>query len=309
MARLQPADSETYDLDTALRLRTAEASAVVREDLRAVRGDLAGMADEIVHQRTQIADLGKGVLSIWEMIAGGPAKVQGGGLYDELRKISIRLSRIEERLERLEPAPAPPPPVAPPAPEPMPPAVSIAPPPPPAAPTTVVTLSAPRPRVSTSSLSTAPLPPGPPVTPARVAEPADDLFEDRDVALAPAWTRLATAFGLRDDTALLERIESGVERRLASSGSRNEAVVRSAFSQLGGMTLAHLPMDALRAFVVEFVGGGVDLISPTPGENFDPSLHEDFSVRTTGYRDRISDFVFPGVRRGGRVLLRAIVRT
>lgn len=146
------------------------------------------------------------------------------------------------------------------------------------------------------------LPPAP--VPAEANDPRLDQGQFRD-----CWHRLTTALTGQPETSERDRIIADTDQTGASSQARREALARAALRRIDPQPLTPGVIDALRAFLKEFLGSAADLVLPRSGDRFEHRLHEDIAPPPTGIGRTLSEVVFPGAYSGDRVLLRAAVRT
>ena len=130
----------------------------------------------------------------------------------------------------------------------------------------------------------------------------------RPVDLGAAFRKLAARAGLAKPEELLEQIEGCAAQHSLPSDSRTAALAKATFSLLSD-TLTGDAAATLEPFVVELLGTSASLIEPQSGDTFDPTLHHDYSTEVIGSRGRIRRVVFPGLKDGATVVIRARVLT
>jgi len=246
--------------------------------------DLDRLARLIERQAAQLMQCQQSLTSIQSMLSVENERRAGSSVHAQLESINARLRQLEGFLRNMvdaTPAGGPAPPVVR--------APSTAPAP----------LRPARGAAETTSHRVAP------TTAARETVNPKDLSQD----FPAAFRDLASGAGVEHADKLLVRIEAGAREQNMPWDSRCEALTKLAFGLLPKALNGHAPVGPLQKFVARLLGPGATLITPRQGDAFEPSIHQDCSAEVTGTRSRVNGTIFPGVRLGERVLVRALVQT
>ena len=137
---------------------------------------------------------------------------------------------------------------------------------------------------------------------------ADARASDPSGGFNAAYRNLATEGQIDHPDEVRTTIEAIAREQGLPRDSRAEALVKATFSVLP-KALNRWSATALQTFVAHLLGPSSLLIRPKIGDVLDLQAHNDCSTEVTGTRGRVREVIFPGVRQGERVLVRALVQT
>jgi hypothetical protein len=136
--------------------------------------------------------------------------------------------------------------------------------------------------------------------PAKIGDLADGFHA--------AYRDLAAEGAIEQSDKVMATIEAIAQEQNLPWDSRAEALVKATFSLLP-KTLNRWSPTSLQAFLARLLGPSSSLIRPKIGDALDLTAHNDCSIEVAGTRSRVREVIFPGVRQGERVLVRALVHT